>query len=89
MFWIVDVGISKSAVKQRKRREARKAKNVADAKEHDESTFVSPVDIKLTGDPETDKKVKNIKKVHLYLIFFRSYDALLYVELRVGLTIQK
>jgi len=60
-------------VKQRKRREARKAENVVDGKEeHDESIFVSPVDINLTGDPETDKKVKNIKKVHLYMIFFRS-----------------
>lgn len=57
---------SKAAIKQRKKREARKARkteegDVPPATPAAPST-VSQVEVNLTGDPEKDKKIKNIKK---------------------------
>lgn len=51
---------SKAAIKQKKKREAKKAKQQDETEK--EPPVVSNVEIKLTGDLETDKKIKNIKK---------------------------
>ncbi|RZC34495.1 eukaryotic translation initiation factor 2A, partial [Asbolus verrucosus] len=55
---------SKASIKQKKKREARKAKKLEgdDNKETSSPAIVSHVQINLTGDPEKDKKLKNIKK---------------------------
>jgi translation initiation factor 2A len=56
---------SKASLKQKKKREAKKAKKLEegdDSKEISGPTVVSAVQINLTGDPEKDKKLKNIKK---------------------------
>ncbi|CAH0557666.1 unnamed protein product [Brassicogethes aeneus] len=55
-----DGNLSKASLKQKKRREAKKAQK-------DESEPIGPgvksnVQVNLTGDPELDKKLKNIKK---------------------------
>lgn len=56
---------SKAALKSKKKREAKKAKqNEEDGEKKESSTpIVSSVKITLSGDPEVDKKLKNIKKV--------------------------
>ncbi|KAF7269965.1 eukaryotic translation initiation factor 2A [Rhynchophorus ferrugineus] len=55
---------SKAALKNKKKREAKKAKQAEDGEvvEEQSSPVVSSVKIVLTGDPEVDKKLKNIKK---------------------------
>ncbi|KAJ3655179.1 hypothetical protein Zmor_014316 [Zophobas morio] len=55
---------SKASIKQKKKRDAKKAKKLEgeDNKEASAPAVVSSVQIALTGDPEKDKKLKNIKK---------------------------
>lgn len=57
-----DSAPSKAALKLKKKREAKKAKKVDDDAEKDSVTAVSSVQINLSGDPEKDKKLKNLKK---------------------------
>ncbi|XP_060518585.1 eukaryotic translation initiation factor 2A [Cylas formicarius] len=52
---------SKAALKNKKKREAKKAKQ-NDEDKSDTVAVTSSVQITLTGDPEVDKKLKNIKK---------------------------
>ncbi|CAH1133754.1 unnamed protein product [Ceutorhynchus assimilis] len=52
---------SKAALKNKKKREAKKL-NQNEAGEGKTAPVVSSVQVALTGDPETDKKLKNIKK---------------------------
>lgn len=60
---------SKTALKQKKKREAKKAKKQEEGcgyhsdYETNENKVKSNIEITLTGDPEKDKKIKNIKKV--------------------------
>lgn len=55
---------SKAALKQKKKREARKARKAEEGSDdQDHSPTVATVKVDLTGDPEKDKKIKNIKKV--------------------------
>lgn len=59
---------SKAALKQKKKREAKKAKKQEEAESPDASAnaaapVVSSVKVNLTGDPEKDKKIKNLKRV--------------------------
>ncbi|CAG9854846.1 unnamed protein product [Phyllotreta striolata] len=56
-----DNALSKASLKQKKKREAKKAKK-QDGEEDKGPSVVSSVSITLTGDPEVDKKLKNIKK---------------------------
>lgn len=59
-----DLAPSKAALKQKKKREAKKAKKLEGTEEETKGpAVVSSVQIALTGDPELDKKLKNIKKV--------------------------
>lgn len=53
---------SKAALKNKKKREAKKAKQGEDGEEQQSAPLVSSVKVELTGDPEIDKKLKNIKK---------------------------
>ncbi|CAH1183593.1 unnamed protein product [Phaedon cochleariae] len=55
---------SKIALKQKKKREAKKAKKLEDVNEGEskEPPVVSSIKIELTGDPELDRKMKAIKK---------------------------
>ncbi|ERL91840.1 eukaryotic translation initiation factor 2A [Dendroctonus ponderosae] len=55
---------SKQALKYKKKREAKKAKRNEDADSNKEGSVpvVSNIKLNLTGDPEVDKKLKNIKK---------------------------
>ncbi|KAK9890495.1 hypothetical protein WA026_010576 [Henosepilachna vigintioctopunctata] len=53
---------SKTALKQKKKREAKKAKKLDGENEKESSGIVSSIELILTGDPEKDKKLKNIKK---------------------------
>ncbi|XP_066251277.1 eukaryotic translation initiation factor 2A [Euwallacea similis] len=55
---------SKAALKKKKKREAKKALKLSDDGENKQasSPIVSSVQVTLTGDPEVDKKLKNIKK---------------------------
>ncbi|KAK9754402.1 Eukaryotic translation initiation factor eIF2A [Popillia japonica] len=54
---------SKAALKQKKKREARKARKAEEGSDdQDHSPTVATVKVDLTGDPEKDKKIKNIKK---------------------------
>ncbi|XP_044266198.1 eukaryotic translation initiation factor 2A [Tribolium madens] len=55
---------SKASLKQKKKREAKKAKKLEAGEDNREvsAPVVSSVQINLTGDPEKDKKLKNIKK---------------------------
>lgn len=65
---------SKAALKQKKKREARKAKKQEEGDEspvNNAPAVVSNVKVTLTGDPEKDKKIKNIKKVGL---FYRGHE---------------
>ncbi|XP_050517421.1 eukaryotic translation initiation factor 2A [Diabrotica virgifera virgifera] len=59
-----DSAPSKASLKQKKKREAKKAKKLEEVNEDEPKTpaAVSSVKINLTGDPELDKKLKNIKK---------------------------
>lgn len=58
-----DSAPSKAALKQKKKREAKKAKKLEGGEEEAKGPVVaSSVQINLTGDPELDKKLKNIKK---------------------------
>ncbi|CAG9840542.1 unnamed protein product [Diabrotica balteata] len=59
-----DSAPSKASLKQKKKREAKKAKKLEEVNEDEPKTpaVVSSVKINLTGDPELDKKLKNIKK---------------------------
>lgn len=80
-------------MKSKKKREAKKAKQneEGDGEKKESSTpIVSSVKITLSGDPEVDKKLKNIKKVSvlkkllqilnstgfLFLFFFRNWTPL-------------
>lgn len=61
-----DRAVSKAALKQRKKREAKKTRKQEENSPNSpikEAPVVSNVQISLTGDPEKDKKIKNIKKV--------------------------
>lgn len=59
---------SKSSLKNKKKREAKKAKKTEEVEEIVKGpAVVSSVTVSLTGDPEQDKKLKNIKKVGLEL----------------------
>lgn len=63
---------SKAALKNKKKRDAKKAKQNEDGDGDDKETstpVVSNVKIDLTGDPEVDKKLKNIKKVKMLTMF--------------------
>ncbi|GJQ85744.1 hypothetical protein Trydic_g12149 [Trypoxylus dichotomus] len=54
---------SKATLKLKKKREARKARKAEEGSdEQDSSPVVTSVKVNLTGDPEKDKKIKNIKK---------------------------
>ncbi|XP_044752195.1 eukaryotic translation initiation factor 2A [Coccinella septempunctata] len=57
-----DSGPSKAALKLKKKREAKKAKKVDEDEQKPSATVVSSVQINLSGDPEKDKKLKNLKK---------------------------
>lgn len=68
-----DAPLSKASIKQKKKREAKKAKKAeGNEKEANTTPFVSSIKINLTGDPEIDKKLKTIKKVNL-LFYNWSY----------------
>nr|CAH7758227.1 unnamed protein product [Callosobruchus chinensis] len=55
---------SKASIKNKKKREAKKAKKQEEGVENreEEPKFVSSITVSVTGDPEVDKKLKNIKK---------------------------
>lgn len=53
---------SKASLKQKKKREAKKAKKLDGEDESKGPSVVSSVAVTLTGDPEVDKKLKTIKK---------------------------
>ncbi|KAJ8968560.1 hypothetical protein NQ314_002224 [Rhamnusium bicolor] len=60
-----DLTPSKAAMKQKKKRDAKKAKKLEESTEDETNkgpAAVSSVKINLTGDPEQDKKLRNIKK---------------------------
>lgn len=64
---------SKAALKQKKKREARKAKKQEDGDSPESPVkngppVVSNVKVTLTGDAEKDKKIRNIKKVRCEII---------------------
>lgn len=55
---------SKASLKNKKKREAKKAKKLDEVEENVKTPpVVSSVKVNLTGDPEHDKKLRNIKKV--------------------------
>lgn len=59
-------------MKNKKKRDAKKAKQNEDGDGDVKETstpVISNVKIDLTGDPEVDKKLKNIKKVEMLIIF--------------------
>lgn len=51
---------SKAAMKQKKKREARKARKAEEG--GDDEVSVPKIEVNLTGDPDKDKKIKNLKK---------------------------
>lgn len=67
---------SKAAMKQKKKREAKKAKKLEegcgytqsneDEDTESKTTVKSNIEVALTGDVEKDKKIKNIKRVKIY-----------------------
>lgn len=60
---------SKASLKQKKKREAKKAKKLeGDNQESAQIPIVSSVEIKLTGDVEKDKKLKALKKVSFFVL---------------------
>lgn len=70
--WFI-LAISKATMKQKKKREARKAKknetNSEGHSDNDGEGDVKPkpgIIVNLTGDPEKDKKIKNLKKVFIF-----------------------
>lgn len=68
IFVLILVNVSKAALKQKKKRQAKKIKKqetADDVQDKNEPTnkVVSNVNVTLTGNPEKDKKIKNIKKV--------------------------
>ncbi|XP_022903675.2 eukaryotic translation initiation factor 2A [Onthophagus taurus] len=52
---------SKTALKQKKKREARKARKAEEAGD-DDVLQIAKIEVNLTGDPDKDKKIKNLKK---------------------------
>lgn len=71
IFVLILVNVSKAALKQKKKRQAKKIKKqetADDVQDKNEPTnkVVSNVNVTLTGNPEKDKKIKNIKKVCMY-----------------------
>lgn len=59
-------------MKNKKKRDAKKAKQNEDGDgdvKESSTPVISNVKIDLTGDPEVDKKLKNIKKVEKLIIF--------------------
>lgn len=66
-------------MKNKKKRDAKKAKKLEEGEEHPKSPSVlSSVTINLTGDPEHDKKLKNIKKVYLYFSLKFVFNTILF-----------
>lgn len=69
--------LSKSAIKNKKKREAARKKREEEGEEEKEWVRGQEVpeakvksagaDFELTGDPEKDRKIRNLKKVHYYM----------------------
>ena len=71
-FFPVPQQLSKAALKNKKKREAAKKKREEDGKEETDKKSPGSIEkvipssaanIELTGDPEKDKKIRNLKKV--------------------------